>query len=427
MIKTAVIGGGQVGLAVSVGLAQLGWQVACYEQDDTKRTLIAAGKLPFLDAGLAAVLAQVVASGQLRVCADMKSAVTDAYAVFVAVPVTDGPGGMAFLNKAIKDLVRVAPEQCLTVIKSTVPPGTCEALRHRFNIRVAMNPEFMRQGHGFADFMSPSRIVVGADDDEAAKALLRKLYTPLIKQGYSYIETDTRSAEIAKLAANAFLSARITLINEISDFCKAAGGNFDAVQDIIAADKRIGGVYLTPGIGFGGACLPKDGRLLLNAATRHQVSLPFTRVIFSSNVQRPARIASRLLAALPPSPVIAVWGVAFKPGADGASESAAAAMVKHLSKNNARIHAYDPALAPAARATIAAEHWFNKPLDALHNADGLAILLPCESYKNIAVTDILAAMKGRVVLDCVRAFPPADIKQAGLTLVSLNRRKAAAA
>ena len=222
----------------------------------------------------------------------------------------------------------------------------------------------MRQGHGFNDFISPSRIVIGGNKTQALQ-VMRVLYTPLIQRGVKYIETNHVSAEIAKLASNMFLSSRVTLINETADLCEASGGYIADVTRVLVADKRIGGDYLQSGIGFGGTCLPKDGRLLMSAAQRLGVDVSASKAVYDSNQRRIRCIAGRIMNLSPKRPTIAVWGVSFKPDADSISESPAISVIHDLCARDCQMQVHEPLVdMEALRCAIPLARFFHNKMAA---------------------------------------------------------------
>lgn len=418
----AVIGGGRVGLPTAAALATLGHRVVCCERNRFRRQTAAAGRAPFSDAGLEKALAAAVQSGMLRFCGDAAVAVKNTEAIIVAVPVSDGNAGLDALKKAA---AVVAAAGCgVLAVKSTVPPGTCERLQKTHDICVAANPEFLRQGRGFEDCMSPSRIVVGADDRRARRTL-RAVYAPLIARGIPYIETSRAAAEIAKLASNMFLASRAALINEIADLCEAAGGDIKDAARILAADRRIGGGYLRAGPGFGGPCLPKDGRLLSEAANAAGIVMPAAQAVYDSNRRRLRRLAARIAELSPPNPVVAVWGAAFKPGADSICDSPAVAIMRLLDARGCRLRVCELSADTAAlQNALPAAAYFNDGVAAVSGADTLAVINMHESFSRISPAAVSRAMKGDMVFDCAGIFDRASCRRAGISLHSVGKPSA---
>lgn len=423
MMKVAVIGGGRVGLPVAAGLASVGHRVLCCERDKAKRETAAAGKAPFVDEGLDDALASVVASGHLRFCADIAEAVGDARVVFMAVPVSADENGLHILQTTVAETAAAAPLGSVIAIKSTVPPGTCGQLQGELGSRllVASNPEFLRQGFGLREFLNPSRIVVGTDNAQAAKTL-RQLYAPIIKNGAEYIATTCINAEIAKLAANMFLSSRVALINELSDLCEATGACIHETIKVLATDRRIGKRYLHPSVGFGGGCLPKDGKLLLQKADALNVNMPAASAIYNSNRARAEQLAARILAQMPPRPTAAAWGVAYKQNSDDTRESAAIAVIHALCARGATVRACDAHITDVPASLPDNCRFFNDCFEALNGADMLINLVHHKEYAEISPAEIRRRMKGVHVFDCTGIFDCPKMQEAGLVMNVIGRK-----
>lgn len=422
-MNIAVIGGGRVGLPVAAAFAMRGAQVICCEQDAVRRTTIVAGRAPFPDAGLDRAVADCIASGALKVCANIAEAVANAHAAFIAVPVNDDILGTSLLRHVALSVSEHAPSNCVLVIKSTVPPGTCASIDGtlRCGIPIVANPEFMRQGFGLEDFLSPWRIAVGVDD-EYASGIMRAVYKPWIERGVTYIECGRAAAEIAKLASNAMLSSRVALINETSDLCETIGGNIDEVAKILSADTRIGKHFLHPGAGFGGACLPKDGRLLTDASRRLKVDMPAMESVFASNNLRLTRIAKRIAGFLAAHATIAVWGFGFKPDADDVRGSPTLQIIKLMQRSDVNIHGFDPAITSAAKKEAPEIRWFERPLESLVDANMLAILMKSGAFAQLSPSLIAAAMKGGVIFDCTGTLKRIDFNRFQGTLHTIGGR-----
>lgn len=434
-MEIAVIGGGRVGLPAAAGLAALGHRVVCCEADKTRRETAAAGEPPFEDEGLAAALAAGRANGGLRFCADIASAVAAAEVVFLAVPTASGDGGLRLLFDAAAQVAGCCATGTVLAVKSTVPPGTAAELARRVGdkISVASNPEFLRQGKGLRDFLQPSRIVVGAEDATAAKKM-REVYAPLLaktgaKAGAKteYIETNWAAAELAKLAANMFLASRVALVNELADVCAAAGADIGAVARVVGLDGRIGGRYLRAGVGFGGACLPKDGELLLALAARRGVELTAVRGLYVSNRARPAHLARRVLSAVaaatpaaPVAPVVAAWGAAFKPGADDVRDSPALEVIRALCAGGAQVRVCEAAAAAAdlpPGAALAGGY-----AESVAGADVLVVLLPPQGAAGAPpLEEIARQMRGKLLFDFADALDGEAAAAAGLEYRAIGR------
>lgn len=413
-MKIAVVGGGRVGLPTAAGLASMGHHVVCCERDDAKRQVAAGGRAPFADAGLDDILAEMTASGRLRFCAGVAEAAANADAVMVAVPVPSGARGTETLDAVAAEFAAARPpaSDCVFIIKSTVPPGACARIKKRLGIEVVSNPEFLREGFGAQDCINPSRVIVGCDDDKT-RGVMRRIYAPLIARGVAYLEMNSVSAEITKLTANMFLSSRIALLNETADLCAAAGGRVADVIRALALDGRIGGDYLRASVGFGGGCLPKDGRLLLEAAGRARAAMPTVAAIYDSNSARMRRladsIADAVLKTAVGAPLVAVLGVAFKPGSDSICESPSVAVMRRLAERGLAVRGHDANIgAGVVESEVAGVTMVSDAQAAADGADALVVMNADDAYDGISAAAVAARMRGRIIFDYAGVFGDDD-------------------
>ena len=420
-MKLAVVGAGPVGLAAAVGFAEVGHRVVCCENNPVRFAALADGRAPFAEPEMAEKIPVLVADGRLRFCQDIAVAAADARVVFFAVPVKDSPAAMRVFFAVALAAVQ-ANLDCILAVKSTVPPGTCAALekhlssKHFPKIAVVSNPEFLRRGNALRDFLSPSRIIVAAK-------VMREIYAPIISKGARYFLIGRESAEVAKLSANVFLAVRVALINECADLCEGVGGDIGEVIEVVSADARIGGAYLNPGPGFGGACLPKDSRMFIRAAQKSGIKSRIIKAAMESNKCRAELIADKIMRSAPLSAndsTAAIWGVAFKPGADDACESPAVMVCRHLLMRGVRLRIYDPAAELSARPELPQAEFFCGRMQAITNADALIILTAWPEFAKASPTQIRRAMKGKVVFDAVRILSRKSAAKAGLQLHAIG-------
>ena len=261
-MRLAVIGTGYVGLVTGTCLAEMGNDVACVDIDASKVAQLKAGKVPIYEPGLSELIEANVAEGRLTFTTDGLAAIGQAQIVMIAVGTPPKEDGSADLSAvfAVAELVARAPlGRRVLVTKSTVPVGTCAALQARVDemgrsdITVVSNPEFLKQGDAVNDFLKPERVVIGANDSEAA-LLMQELYSPFLRTGNRMIVMDIASAEMTKYVANAFLATKISFMNEMSHLCHRVGADVELVRAGISSDSRIGDKFLFPGLGYGGSC-----------------------------------------------------------------------------------------------------------------------------------------------------------------------------
>ncbi len=375
-----MIGCGRVGLATGVALALAGHPVAFTDTDQARLAALAGGRLPFQEPGLGEAL--LAARDKVRFTADLGQALAGCEVALIAIgtPATTGrpdPARVAHLDDVVQALARSWPARSgsevspVVVVKSTVRPGTTRAagaalrsIRPDIDWHVAANPEFLRQGTALSDALRPWRVVIGADS-ELARARLAHLYREVIEDreggegaeggegggGRPVVWTSPESAEMAKLAANAFLAARVALINEVAGVCEEVGADIADVARIVGLDPRLGPNYLEAGPGFGGSCLPKDLGLLIRAAETSGCIPVLPRAILTANERQRQRLLGRIGRLLGPDGLrgkkVAVLGLSFKPGTDDLRGSPSLALAWDLAARGAAVAVYDPVAGPA--------------------------------------------------------------------------------
>ncbi|HRH39963.1 MAG TPA: UDP-glucose/GDP-mannose dehydrogenase family protein, partial [Flavobacteriales bacterium] len=274
-MNIAVVGTGYVGLVTGTCFAETGNHVICVDIDATKVQMMKDGKVPIYEPHLDVLFERNIRQGRLHFTTDLKSAIDGAQIIFLALPTPPGEDGSADLKYVLgvaDDLGKIITDYKVIVDKSTVPVGTAEkvqaavAKHAKVPFDVVSNPEFLREGFAVDDFLKPDRVVVGTESARARK-VMEDLYKPFVRQGNPIIFMDERSAELTKYAANAFLAAKITFMNEIANFCERVGADVDKVRIGMGSDTRIGKRFLFPGIGYGGSCFPKDVQALAKSGS----------------------------------------------------------------------------------------------------------------------------------------------------------------
>ncbi|MDR1212525.1 MAG: UDP-glucose/GDP-mannose dehydrogenase family protein [Propionibacteriaceae bacterium] len=357
-LRIAVIGVSYLGAVHAVGLATWGHQVIGLDIDQAKVDSLNKGRAPIAEPGLELALRRQLDSGRLRFTTDYADITDFADVHFIAVGTPAAADGSADLSQVQAVVDRLAPalrRSCLIVGKSTVPVGSAAELQRRVTqlapvgamAEVAWNPEFLREGQALADTLAPDRLVWGVAS-ETASARLRQVYARPIADGVPVIETDLATAEIVKVAANAFLATKISFINALSQLCQATGADVVKVANALGRDPRIGRAFLDAGPGFGGGCLPKDIAALAKRAD--QLGAPrlaeLVRSVQAINQSQRDWIGQLALVCLggsAPGKKVAVLGASFKPGTDDTRDSPALAVATSLAESGAEVRVYDPA------------------------------------------------------------------------------------
>jgi UDPglucose 6-dehydrogenase len=403
MSEVCVAGGGYVGLVTAAGLARLGHRVRVVETNAARLLVLQAGGTPVAEPGLEGLVAEGVESGRLVFTGEYAEAVPDASFVLIAVNTPPGPSGetdLSFVRSAVASIAEYAPPGATLVMKSTAPPGTCDEIAEGLsarNVEVVSNPEFLRQSTAVADFFQPDRIVIGA---EARYLALRvaSLYEGIDTE---LVFTTRRSAELGKYAANAFLAARISLVNELAGICEAVGAEIDEVTGIVGGDARIGGGFLSAGLGWGGSCLPKDMSALAHIASSRSCRHGMLDAAFEVNVRQRQFAVDRLLGNSPvrPDTVVAVLGLAFKPGTDDVRGSPGLEVTARLLESGVSVRAHDPlAMANAAKAlpNIA---YRECPYETVAGAEAVLVATDWPEYRGLDWARVKRLMRGSRLVD----------------------------
>lgn len=400
-MNITVIGTGRLGAPYAAGMASLGHHVLGLDANPRTVAALRAGFAPFAEPGLAEAISDGAISGRLMFTDSYAEAARHATVHFLAVPTPPQPDSnhhdLTDVFSAAESLARVINRDSLIVIKSSVPAGTCERIAARcagvapigVRIEVAASPDFMREGCSIPDVRRPSRIVLGVQPSGNAEQILRELWGTCLADGVPLVVTDLRTAELCKLAANAFLATRISFINALSTLSEAAGTNVDDLTTVMGHDPRIGGSYLSPGLGYGGSCLTKDTRGFVALANDLGVgaSLEFLSHVDTINQDRRARAAGLAVKALGGDPAgkpVTVWGASFKPGIDDIRDSPALDVAVRLHRAGARVTVYDPQALEHARA----EHPdLSYADDATSAVDGAHVLLHLTAWPEFGLVD----------------------------------------
>lgn len=438
ILKISVIGSGYVGLVTGACLADSGNDVVCVDIDQAKVDLLLAGGVPIFEPGLAELIAKNREKGLIDFTSDSQRGVEHADMIFIAVPTPMGESGAADLTHvyAAADTIGSHMDRYKVVInKSTVPVGTADEVRavirkktaHEFD--VVSNPEFLKQGKAIADFMRPDRVVIGSDS-ERALAMMRELYEPFLHLSQPLISIDVRSAEMAKYAANCFLATKISFINEISNLCEKAGADVAAVREAIGADKRIGYDFLSPGIGYGGSCLPKDVRALLHTADRLASDMHLLRAVEHVNDEQKAALVAKIVTRFGGKSAeknlqglrIGLWGLSFKPQTDDVRAAPALIIAEKLVAFGAVVRAFDPEAARQARKVLGDSiEYASDMYGAIQDADALLLLTEWKQFERPSWARVKSVMRGRVVFDGRNIYDPQQLRAEGFEYFGMGR------
>jgi len=428
----SIIGSGYVGLVTGACFADVGHNVICVDNDRRKVETLRSGKVPIYEPGLEEVIHRNVSAHRLRFTESTEDGVNHSQVVFIAVPtppLADGSVDLTYIEKVAREIAAVLKEYRVIVDKSTVPVKTGEKVAdtiRRYNkagvdFDVVSNPEFLREGCAVNDLMSPDRIVIGSNSDQAL-ALMKKIYEPFMAP---IMVTDINSAELIKHAANSFLALKISYINAISAICEASGADVEKVADGIGADKRIGRSFLNAGLGYGGSCFPKD--LAAFIAISEQLGVPFTllkEVQEINRVQR-ERFVKKIRDTLwvLKDKKIAIWGLTFKPDTDDVRSSVAIDVTNDLLREGAIVQAYDPkAMARVDELKLCPGIVMKgSALEAATDAEALVLATEWNEFNNIDLDEVKKAMHTPIVFDGRNLFDPGTMTQLGFRYYGIGR------
>jgi len=436
-MRVTVIGTGYLGATHAACLAETGCEVLGVDTDPGTVAALAAGTVPFYEPGLPELARRHVASGRLRFTTSFAAAAEhgDVHFLCVGTPQrADSLGAdVSQLQGAVDALAPHLRRQCLVVGKSTVPVGTAEPLAQRLaaaapaggDVDLAWNPEFLREGHAVTDSLHPDRIVIGIRSDLAAK-LLREVYATQLDDGVPLVVTDVTTAELVKVAANAFLATKVSFINAMAELCEATGADVIALADAIGRDERIGRRYLHAGLGFGGGCLPKDIRALMARAGELGVvqAVTFLREVDAINMRRRSRMVALAQTACGGSVLskrIGVLGAAFKPRSDDVRDSPALNVAAQLHLQGASVCVYDPAARAKAQQLFPTLRYATSVLEAADRADLLLHLTEWDEFRELDPEILDGVVANKYLVDGRNALDAERWRLAGWTYRALGR------
>ena len=428
-----VIGTGYVGLVTAAGFAELGSDVVCIDIDAGKIDRLNNGEVPIYEPGLEECLARN--RERLTFTTDLHEALDRARLLFVAVGTPPTYSGDADLS-AVHAVVAAMPasDRHALVMKSTVPVGTGEQVQRAFReqgkegFRYVSCPEFLKEGSALADFLNPDRVVIGDTGDWAGDAVA-DLYRPLLTAEYGgagggeLVRTDIASAEMVKLAANAFLATKISFINEIANVCEETGADVLEVARGMGLDDRIGPKFLQPGIGFGGSCFPKDVNALKQLAGNSGYHFQLLNAVIEVNELQKRRVIGKLekhLGSLV-GQRIALLGLAFKPNTDDMREASSLVLAARLQAAGAEVVAFDPIAEEEARHLMHGVEFAEDALGAVGGADAVVLVTEWDEFRELDLAQVAGAMRGDVLIDGRNVFAPGVARAAGLRYEGIGR------
>jgi UDPglucose 6-dehydrogenase len=429
-MKIAIVGTGYVGLVSSACFAELGHEVVGVDIDEAKVRMLKSGKSPIYEPELEELIQRNISSGRLSFTTELSEAIPGAQVVFSAVatpPNADYSADLRAVFTVAESVAEHAVGNLVFVNKSTVPVGTgskCEdsinaILKRRevpHKIPVISNPEFLREGCAVHDTMQPDRIIVGINGDAHAKQVMEELYQPLTRVGKPLLVMSRESSEIVKYASNAFLAAKISFINMISELCETTGGSVREVAAGMGLDNRIGPRFLHAGVGYGGSCFPKDVKALIALSKETGVPLPLVKATHDMNNRQRQRFFKKVIGALPPNAAVTVWGLSFKPKTDDLREAPSLDLIPMLTRAGHKVTVYDPVSMEKARLILKKRvNYATSHMDAAKDADAVIVMTEWDLFRGVDLRKLKETMRGKELFDGRNVYEPSEAREAGLT------------
>lgn len=429
MSRIAVIGAGYVGLTTSACLADLGNEVCVVEIAPERVRDLRRYRLPFYEPGLREVIERNARAGRLRFTTSYSDAIPQAEFAFIAVGTPEGDSGeadLSYVEQAAASIAQSLGGPLVVVNKSTVPIGTGDVVSEvikrynsHFPVEVVSNPEFLREGAALQDFMQPDRIVIGAHSRDAAERVAR-LYEPLQAPVLIY---SLYTAEMVKYASNAFLAARISFINEIARICERVDADAKLVAEGMGLDRRIGPLYLDPGIGYGGSCFPKDVKALAAIAEQYDYHPELLNAVMEINRDQRILVVDKLRECLGTlrGQVVGMLGLAFKPNTDDMREAPSIEIARSLLKKGAQVRAYDPAAVERARTILPQLEYRRSAYAVARGADAILVVTEWNEFKQLDLHKLRRTMRRPVVVDGRNIYDPLEMRRLGFVYRGIGR------
>lgn len=430
-MKIVVFGAGPIGLVTSLSLCYFGHEIVCIDTNSELIQKLSQGHCELYEKGLQQQLENALSKKQIQFTTDLKIACEFSEIFFIAVGTPGQSNGSCDLSQMDFCLESIH-NNCSTsikkiVIKSTVPPRTHQKFADKYKDFIFIShPEFLREGSAFQDAIHPDRIVIGCTSDNAEQ-LIRQIYGHLI-QKTKLIITDPASAELAKYAANSFLAARISLMNEFSKLAAHYRGDIKTISEIVGSDHRIGPHFLNAGLGYGGSCFPKDLQSLISIGEENQIHLPLIKAIETANNDQNERFTD-LIKKHCPEKKICLWGLTFKPETNDLRNASSLKIIKSLIADGYKIHVHDP-VKPELFFELFEYDLKNKNIlyfenhwDALNGCAGLALITEWSHYCEIDTNQLSLVLNGKPFFDGRLVFNPQKMQKAEINYFSLGQNK----
>ena len=437
-MNIAIVGTGYVGLVSGTCFAEMGAHVTCVDVDAQKIEKLKNGIMPIYEPGLEELVKRNVGFERLKFTTDLTEVLDDVEVVFSAVgtpPDEDGSADLKYVLAVARQFGQNINKYTILVTKSTVPVGTAKkvkaAIQEELDKRgvdvpfdVASNPEFLKEGAAIKDFMSPDRVVVGTESEQA-KEVMTRLYRPLMLQNFRVIFMDIPSAEMTKYAANAMLATRISFMNDIANLCERVGANVDSVRKGIGTDSRIGSKFLYAGCGYGGSCFPKDVKALVHTGLDNDYHMEVIEAVERVNEKQKSIVYDKIIKAVGDvkGKTIAILGLAFKPETDDMREAPALVVIDKLLTDGATVRVFDPIAMDECKRRIGDVVTYCKNMyDAADGADVFALMTEWHQFRMPSWNVIKKVMTDNVVVDGRNIYDRQELENNGFVYTRIGEK-----
>ena len=436
-MNVCVVGVGYVGLVTGTCFAELGLDVTCVDNDQSKIDMLNNNKVPIYEPGLEELVNKNSREGRLHFTTNLSQGVSRALVIFIAVGTPQGDDGSADLQyvwEVARSIGSTMDDYKVVVTKSTVPVGTGQKVARiirenqsrPLSFDVVSNPEFLREGSAIEDFMRPDRVVIGTSSEQA-RAIMKDLYAPLYLLETPIVITDVETAEMVKYASNAFLATKISFINEMANICELVGANVNVVAKGMGLDKRIGPKFLHAGPGYGGSCFPKDTAAIATRAKEAGYTFQIVESVMKVNERQRGIMVDKIVAALDgqvKGKTLACLGLSFKPNTDDMRDAPSLGILPPLLEMGGTIRAFDPAAMDEAAERMPDLVFCQDAYDTMKGADCLLLLTEWNQFRNLNWDRVKSLMKGNVVVDCRNIYSPERMAELGFVYHSVGRPSA---
>ncbi|MDB5632177.1 MAG: UDP-glucose 6-dehydrogenase [Tardiphaga sp.] len=433
-MRIAMIGAGYVGLVSGACFSDFGHHVICVDSDQEKITALNNGEIPIHEPGLAELVASNMKQGRLVFVNDMKSAVSNAEVVFIAVGTPsrrgDGHADLSYVYAAARGIAGSLSKFAVIVNKSTVPVGSGDEVERiireenpNAEFAVVSNPEFLREGAAIRDFKHPDRIVIGTTD-KRAREVMAEVYRPLHLNSSPILYTDRRTAELTKYAANSFLATKVAFINEMADLAEKVGANVQEVARGIGLDNRIGLKFLHAGPGFGGSCFPKDTLALIKTGQDNDSPMRIVEAVVAVNDQRKRAMARKVAHAFGGNlrgKSIAVLGVTFKPDTDDMRDAPSIPLITALQDMGAEVRVFDPVGMEQAKKVFENVTFCEDAYDCARGSHAIVIVTEWEQFRALDLKEMASIMACPVIVDLRNIYSPDEVTRNGFLYSGVGR------